>query len=377
MKVTIITSFQSGESKSRRIYNVILDSFSHFSSDLCILSCEDFVGVAHQYGPEDILLFANVNFNFLPRNQLETIFSQVCGYSVYIGFDDEYKLYETAYYSQFVDLLVTFDLVAFEYFRSTGRNIIICPHPVDVLDVNLRSEYRFDLSFIGQVNSIDQSRYKYLTMLKDRYPNSFFPSLEGVSLGESDMRDVYFNSKINLNFTAVTDISNHLKLPFLNYRRGFKGRPMEIGASKGFCLSEFSPSIQKFFVAKHDLDYFYAYNDLIEKIDYYLANDHARRKMQDNMFLKVSNYYSASSALNYFANKIIEASQNERNARKINDANKFFIIELDYERLLYVFKSCGMIEFILAWFYLSFQSRRSFFYVNIKILTSVVARVFK
>lgn len=378
MKITIVTSVQCGKSQGREIYNVILDSFSHFSDDLCILSGEDFVAVAHQYGSEDILLFANINFNFLPRTQLEKVFSQVCAYKVYVGFDDEYKLHETAYYSQFVDLLVTFDLVAFEYFRSIGRDVIICPHPVDVLDVTSRSEYKFDLSFIGQISSVDRSRYDYLSMLRDRYPNSFFPGLDGVRLEESEMRDVYFNSKINLNFTAVTDKSNHLKLPFLNHRRGFKGRPLEIGASKGFCLSEFSPSIQNFFVPKYDLDYFYDRNDLIEKIDYYIANDHARHLMQDNIFFKVSNYYSASSALNHFANKIIEASRDNRRGRgSIDCNNEYFGAELDYERLLYAFKSRGIFEFISVWFFLLVQSRSSFFHVNIKAIKNMAASVFK
>jgi len=378
MKITIVTSIQSGRSQSRGIYDVIIDSFSHFTDDLCILSGENFVTVAHQYGPEDILLFTNVNFNFMSRNQFEKILSQVCAYKVYVGFDDEYKLHETAYYSQFVDLLVTFDLVAFEYFRSIGRNVIICPHPVDVLDVTLRSEYRFDLSFIGQISSVDQSRYNYLTMLKDRYPNSFFPSLDGISLNESDVRDIYFNSKINLNFTAITDNSNHLKLPFSNYRRGFKGRPMEIGASRGFCLSEFSPSIQNFFVPKHDLDYFYDSNDLIEKIDYYIANDRARSLMQGNIFIKVSNYYSASSPLNLFANKIIEASRiNRRRPGDTDYSGNCFSVDLDYERLLYIFKFRGVLEFISAWFLLLIQSKTSFIYVNINILKNIVARFFK
>ncbi len=377
MKIVIVTNAQSEKFQSRSIYNVILDSFSHFSDDLAILSGEDFVAVADKYHSQDILLFTNVNFSFLPRAQIERVFSHVRAYKVYVGFDDEYKLHETAYYSQFVDLLVTYDLVTFEYFRSIGINVIVCPHPVDVLDVTSKSQYKFDLSFVGQVSSADKSRYDYLSMLRDKYPNSFFPGLDDIKLEESDVRNIYFNSKVNLNFTAITEISNNLKLPFIKQRRGFKGRPLEIGASKGFCLSEFSPSLQKFFVQKHDLDYFYDWDDLIAKIDYYLEHDHARSLMKNNIFFKVSNYFSASSASNYFANKIIEASQDSHRRVRLIPSKEYFDVELDYERLLYVFKSRGISGLILVWFGMLMQFRGSFVRVNIMVIRHLVTRKFK
>ncbi len=76
----------------------------------------------------------------------------------------------------------------------------------------------------------------------------------------------------------ATSLLNYDK-PLINKIKGFKGRPMEIAMTKSFCLSEYSPAIERLFKQGLEIEYFYSKEYLLEKVEYYLRYEEVREKI--------------------------------------------------------------------------------------------------
>ena len=103
------------------------------------------------------------------------------------------------------------------------------------------------------------------------------PGLSGKYVALGDMHATFRKSKINLNLTAISVFFNGSHpLPLEALRRGFKGRPFEIGTCGGFCLSEKSPALEHILNVASCIDFFSKKDDCFEKSKNYLVNEKER-----------------------------------------------------------------------------------------------------
>lgn len=320
MKIYLVTDLKNIGKESSIIYLSILKSFISKGYRGSLFGDQQFYLEAKFLSESDIVIFANANFYFLQRIEFEIFLKSINAFKVYIGFDDEYMINTSLYFSQFMNLMVTFDLVAYNYYRSLGFSTLICPHPVEVPSVNKNSRFEYDISFIGEVDKLKSSRIKLLEKVACEFSKCYFPGLTGKRVSNFEMASIFHNTKINLNLTGVGDYGKCIELLFNNHRRGSKGRPYEIGAAGGFCLSEFSPSIELFLNKGLDIDYFNGADDLINKIEYYLKNDSFRYNMAASLNKKILSLYSSDSNINSFSSQILDF---KKKFRSINTKNLY------------------------------------------------------
>ena len=177
---------------------------------------------------------------------------------------------------------------------------------------------KIDVSFVGQrygnrdkyIKSIDNNKLDLKVYGKGWNNYNFY---------NGDIKNIFLNSKINLNFTNSStgiSIKNLAKVVFnkstdqkinlnkfsempkifnnliLSNKTQIKSRPFEIMACKSFLLSEYSDGLLNYFEAEKDFDYFIDEKQLKEKINYYLVNREKRESIAKNGFQKILKYHS-------------------------------------------------------------------------------------
>ena len=220
-----------------------------------------------------VVLFFGSFLHSLTTRDGQFLLKMIRGIKVSIGWDDEYQYRWTLAFAANMHHVFTYDLFTLEYLRQLGISVSLCPHPLPpIVKTKDKINYRYDVSFIGRVSLDKPDRYKFLKKIEAKHPKSFFPGLSGEHIDCKVMHETFRFSKINLNLTGVSDFSPDWPLPFQAMRRGYKGRPLEIGACGGFCLSEVSPSIEHFFDGEGCIDFFEDVDQCLELIHYYLSN---------------------------------------------------------------------------------------------------------
>lgn len=128
-------------------------------------------------------------------------------------------------------------------------------------------------------------RYKLLGALSKRYDVSVFTDDENAdfvlahNMGPVRYWDespvVFYNSRINLNFTIR------------NIRSGIPLRVWDILAAGGFCITNFQPELVMYFKNGEDLVWFEDEADLVKKVGYYLSHEDERKRIALNGQKKV------------------------------------------------------------------------------------------
>ena len=103
----------------------------------------------------------------------------------------------------------------------------------------------------------------------------------------NNMSVVFRNSKINLNITIRS------------IRTGIPLRAMDIMASGGFLLSNYQEELAEYFIDGEDMVLYYDDEDMMNKIEYYLAHDEERKRIAENGRRKVADKYSYANAWRY------------------------------------------------------------------------------
>lgn len=119
----------------------------------------------------------------------------------------------------------------------------------------------------------------------DLYTNSQISGFPHITnLGKADywneMPFIFYNSKINLNFT-IPNIINGTPL-----------RVWDILASGGFCMTTYREELFRHFEQKKDLVVFEGKEDLLRKADYYLEHEQERKQIAENGYRKVKKYHT-------------------------------------------------------------------------------------
>lgn len=118
-------------------------------------------------------------------------------------------------------------------------------------------------------------------------PISNFPHI--TNLGKADywneMPFIFYNSKINLNFT-IPNIINGTPL-----------RVWDILASGGFCLTTYREDLFRHFEQGKDLVVFEGKEDLLRKVDYYLEHEQERKQIAEDGYRKVKRCHTYDARL--------------------------------------------------------------------------------
>lgn len=101
----------------------------------------------------------------------------------------------------------------------------------------------------------------------------------------SEMPKVFYLSKINLNITSRSIES------------GIPQRVWDIMAVGGFCLTNYQPEIEDFFVIGRDIEVYHNLDELMEKVDYYLKHEDKRVRIAMTGYLKVRDNHNYSIRL--------------------------------------------------------------------------------
>jgi len=144
---------------------------------------------------------------------------------------------------------------------------------------SIKREYKYDISFLGSIDSLHESRGGRISLLRQLYSAGYDVNTE--SAYGSDASRVYYESRINLG---------HAHSPHLgeNSVRDFK-----IMGSGGFLLTQWYRGIEE--VMKEDVEcaVYREAGDLLHKVRYYLENEEERERIAQN------GYESAHSGHKY------------------------------------------------------------------------------
>ncbi len=101
----------------------------------------------------------------------------------------------------------------------------------------------------------------------------------------SVMPKVFYLSKINLNITSRSIES------------GIPQRVWDIMAVGGFCLTNYQPELEDYFVPGQDLEVYHNLDELVEKVRYYLENEDERVRIAINGYKKVRQNHDSKMRL--------------------------------------------------------------------------------
>ena len=212
------------------------------------------------------------------------------------------------------DWILTTDIKSLKKYNQLGfKNVIHTQWGFNHKDyIPLKKEKKIDVSFIGQPHS---NRKVIIEKLKNNNINVLCRGYgwKNGRVDHKEMINIFSNSKINLNFTSSSNTKNlksfikifikkegklykfyNLNQIIVNFENFFeenqkqiKGRFFEITGCGGFLLTEYAPYLEKYFEINKEIAIFKNYDDLVDKIKFYLKNDKIRDQVAKNAHNKV------------------------------------------------------------------------------------------
>lgn len=146
-------------------------------------------------------------------------------------------------------------------------------------------------------------RQEILEMLSEKYKVVLYTHQESPSLpkvinrGKAGFRQeacyIYRSSKINLNITLRSIIS------------GIPLRAFDIMGSGGFLLTNYQDDFMDFFIPGEDFVYYSSYEDLMEKVEYYLTHEAERKEIAQNGYEKVKQSHTYKERIDEIINIVM------------------------------------------------------------------------
>ncbi len=158
--------------------------------------------------------------------------------------------------------------------------------------------YEYDVSFIGQPHGC---RREVVRRLRERGVRIAVRGRgwEEGRIGLSEMIRMFSASRINLNLSNAS-VSESLEKDGERPLLQIKGRDFEVPACGGFLLTQENPELNEYFEPGKEIEVYRDTDDLLEKIEYYLAHDEERervRKAGYERFLKEHTMLSRLEAI--------------------------------------------------------------------------------
>lgn len=134
------------------------------------------------------------------------------------------------------------------------------------------------------------------------YTNNSQTKFEGIqNKGPVDyyeeMPYVFLNSKINLNISLRS------------IKTGIPLRAFDIMGCGGFLLSNYQQELLEYFVPDEDFVYYNNYEDLMEKVEYYLVHDKERKEIAENGANKVLHEHTMKMRAEEIIKQVLKLSQ--------------------------------------------------------------------
>lgn len=166
-------------------------------------------------------------------------------------------------------------------------------------DAYMQDSVRMAADVIG-MEVTSRERMDVLSLLAERFPvtlysNSRLPDElgrkeklknKGTVDYAAEMPLVFHNSKINLNITSRT------------IETGIPQRVLDILACGGFCLTNWQKEIADLFEDGRELVMYTGMEDLMQKVEYYLAHDEETERIARARYEKVSRYFDIKARIN-------------------------------------------------------------------------------
>lgn len=187
-----------------------------------------------------------------------------------------------------------------------------------------------DVSFVGGIDKAD--RIEYIEYLEHNgiSVESYGPGTKNGYITCEEMIDVFNRSKINLNFTKIGFSKKiHEANPMIARVRQNKGRPVEIGLCRSFCLTESAHSLRYIFDIENELDTFDSKEELLQKVQHYLSNEKEREEKAKNIYKRCLEQYEKDQYFPFIFQKL-EDVHKIKNKKMLDcypiERNKFFIL---------------------------------------------------
>ncbi len=252
------------------------------------------------------LVFAHA----IDLNQKEIIkkITQKSGAVTFIWFfDDHWDFYkDSKYWAPFFHWVFTTDPLAIEkYYKIGYKNAVFMPpcfNRFRYKPLNLPKIY--DVTFVGSPHGV---RKKIIKKLKKAGINvvCFGQGWPRGYISTEEKIKIISQSKINLNLSESSGVLwKQIVLIFLHRnfdrsigvnsplkwydnfqtllaqkRKQIKGRIFKVLGCRGFLLSGYAEKLEELYTPNKEIVFFYNFNELVEKIKYYLAHDEEREKI--------------------------------------------------------------------------------------------------
>lgn len=215
-------------------------------------------------------------------------------------FDDDKRYDETKLLSKQFNKIVTGYKWRHEERIKIGLNshaALFAANQYLYRDFGLKKIY--DVVFIGQNFG---NRQMYVDYLKSNGINvkTFGSGWSGGKISQIQMIEIFNQSKIALNFSSS---AGHPELKYL------KGRVFEIPATGAFLLTEECEELDEYFKVGKELERFSTKEEMLEKVNYYLANDKKRNQIANNGKNKVLENYTFEK---YFLELLLNIKQEKK-----------------------------------------------------------------
>ena len=186
-------------------------------------------------------------------------------------FDDDIRFdYYSKQWVPYLDFVITSDINnGVEKYQKLGiTSFFAVPDVWEAVERDWsKKEEKYAVSFVG---TIYLDREKYLTKLEKAGINvQIFGIGTQRHLSFQEIKEIFWKSKINLNFSKTPD----------GKKLTIKGRLFNIPLSGGFLLTEYLPGLEKFFEINKEVVCFRTEEELLEKIQYYLVHDEERKRI--------------------------------------------------------------------------------------------------
>lgn len=132
-------------------------------------------------------------------------------------------------------------------------------------------------------------RVRIMQILGERYPVSLYTASDttalpvkncGLAATLTEMPLIFHHSKINLNITSKS------------IRSGLPLRLFDVLACEGFLITNYQSELTEYFTPGIDLECYTSEEDLLQKTEYYLTHDNARKEIAHNGLQTIKKYHN-------------------------------------------------------------------------------------
>ncbi|MCL5073712.1 MAG: glycosyltransferase, partial [Actinobacteria bacterium] len=267
------------------------------------------------------------------------------------------------YYAQAVDLVLLPDPLTKTKYELLNINALCTFSLFDKryyrhLENNCKD---IDVSFVGNIAKSDRRYYLDYLLANGVKINTFGRHTGSGFIDFNEMIEVFNKSKINLNFTGISDSDDLILGSRVNNRaRICNGRPIEIALCRGFVLSEYVAGIEEMFEIGKEIDVFRSKNELWDKVAYYLKNERQRKDMTEKAYERAVKDYDTVSGFS----KVFNVIKRHTKTEPVIYLDKDFIRNYTSYRFFYItkFTLSGKFFNLFQEFKIILKNRRLDFY---------------